>query len=83
MRRVQFAGYLEPMEYGVANTELTCELAYQLERLYYVLSEEANNPDCYRKDTRLSGDMLKTLVVGIYSGGALAAWSNIHSGHSL
>jgi phosphoglucosamine mutase len=61
---------------GVANTELTCELAYQLGKVgAYVLSEEAKQTPriVIGKDTRLSGDMLENaLVAGICSGGALA-----------
>ena len=61
---------------GVANTELTCELAFQLGKAgAYVLSEQGDHVPriVIGKDTRLSGDMLENaLVAGICSGGALA-----------
>lgn len=61
---------------GVANTELTCELAFQLGKAgAYVLSAEASHTPkiVIGKDTRLSGDMLENaLVAGICSGGAIA-----------
>jgi len=61
---------------GVANTELTCEMAYMLGKAgAYVLS--GGNTKVPRilvgKDTRLSGDMLESaLVAGICSAGAQA-----------
>lgn len=59
---------------GVANTELTCELAYKLGRAgAYVLSGENHHKPkiLVGKDTRKSGDMLeKSLVAGICSSGA-------------
>ncbi|MEG1003122.1 MAG: phosphoglucosamine mutase, partial [Clostridium sp.] len=60
---------------GVANTELTAELAYNLGRAgAYVLTEGAHKPKILvAKDTRLSGDMLEAaLVAGILSVGAEA-----------
>lgn len=68
---------------GVANTELTCELAFQLGKAgAYVLSEEAAHAPriVIGKDTRLSGDMLENaLVAGICSGGAMAVCVGIIS----
>ncbi|HOL84547.1 MAG TPA: phosphoglucosamine mutase [Thermoclostridium caenicola] len=59
---------------GVANTELTCELAFKLGKAgAYVLSgEKAHKPRILvGKDTRRSGDMLESaLVAGICSAGA-------------
>ncbi|MGE5415283.1 MAG: phosphoglucosamine mutase [Acidobacteriota bacterium] len=58
---------------GVANRELTPELAYQLGRAgAYVLTLEAKHPRILvGKDTRISGDMLESaLVAGICSTGA-------------
>ncbi|HEY8420274.1 MAG TPA: phosphoglucosamine mutase [Thermoclostridium sp.] len=61
---------------GIANKELTCELAYQLGKASaYVLAEEAKlTPKIViGKDTRRSGDMLeKALIAGICSAGAEA-----------
>ena len=60
---------------GVANTELTAELAYKLGRAgAYVLTEGAHKPKILvAKDTRISGDMLEAaLVAGILSVGAEA-----------
>ena len=60
---------------GVANTELTAELAYNLGRAgAYVLTEGAHKPKILvAKDTRISGDMLgAALVAGILSVGAEA-----------
>ena len=60
---------------GVANTELTAELAYNLGRAgAYVLTEGAHKPKILvAKDTRISGDMLEAaLVAGILSVGAEA-----------
>jgi len=61
---------------GVANTELTCELAFNLGRAAaYVLSEEAEHTPkiIIGKDTRRSGDMLeKAIAAGICSAGAKA-----------
>ncbi len=61
---------------GVANTELTCEMAFQLGKTgAYVLAEEAKHTPqiVIGKDTRRSGDMLENaLVAGICSAGARA-----------
>lgn len=58
---------------GVANTELTCELAYKLGRAgAYVLSKGGSRPKILiGKDSRISGDMLESaLMAGICSVGA-------------
>ncbi len=58
---------------GVANRELTPELAYKLGRAgSYVLAQEFEHPRILvGKDTRLSGDMLEAaLIAGILSTGA-------------
>ena len=60
---------------GIANTELTAELAYSLGRAgAFVLTEGTNKPKILvAKDTRISGDMLEAaLVAGILSVGAEA-----------
>ena len=60
---------------GVANTELTANIAYDLGRAgAYVLIEGAHKPKILvAKDTRISGDMLESaLVSGILSVGAEA-----------
>ncbi|WP_066871430.1 phosphoglucosamine mutase [Clostridium mediterraneense] len=60
---------------GIANTELTAELAYNLGRAgAYVLTQAAHKPKILvAKDTRISGDMLESaLVAGILSVGAEA-----------
>ncbi|MGL5614896.1 MAG: phosphoglucosamine mutase [Sarcina sp.] len=61
---------------GIANTELTAELAYKLGRAgaYVLTGEKAHKPKILvAKDTRLSGDMLEaSLVAGILSVGAEA-----------
>ena len=60
---------------GVANTELTAQLAYNLGRAgAYVLSEGSHKVKILvGKDTRISGDMLESsLVAGILSVGAEA-----------
>lgn len=60
---------------GIANTELTPELAFKLGRAgAYVLTEGAHRPKILiAKDTRISGDMLENaLVAGILSVGAEA-----------
>lgn len=60
---------------GIANTELTAQLAYNLGRAgAYVLTEGAHKPKILvAKDTRISGDMLEAaLVAGILSVGAEA-----------
>ena len=60
---------------GIANTELTSELAFGLGRAgAYVLTEGTHKPKILvAKDTRISGDMLETaLVSGILSVGAEA-----------
>lgn len=58
---------------GIANTELTPELAFSLGKAgAYVLSEEGNRPlILVAKDTRLSGDLIEySLCAGILSMGA-------------
>lgn len=60
---------------GIANSELTAQLAYNLGRAgAYVLTEGAHKPKIIvGKDTRISGDMLESaLVAGILSVGAEA-----------
>ena len=60
---------------GIANTELTSELAYNLGRAgAFVLTEGTHKPKILvAKDTRVSGDMLEAaLVAGILSVGAEA-----------
>ncbi|KRQ87164.1 Phosphoglucosamine mutase [Caloramator mitchellensis] len=60
---------------GIANTELTAELAYKLGRAgAFVLTEGAHKPTIVvGRDTRISGDMLESaLVAGIMSVGAHA-----------
>ncbi|WP_304406131.1 phosphoglucosamine mutase [uncultured Clostridium sp.] len=60
---------------GIANTELTSELAYSLGRAgAFVLTEGTHKPKILvAKDTRISGDMLESaLVAGILSVGAEA-----------
>jgi phosphoglucosamine mutase len=60
---------------GIANTELTAELAYKLGRAgAYVLTEGAHKPTIVvGTDTRISGDMLESaLIAGICSVGAHA-----------
>jgi len=57
---------------GIANTELTCELAYKLGRAGgYVLTQGKKNLKVVvGKDTRMSGDMLEaSLIAGIMSVG--------------
>ena len=59
---------------GIANKELTAELAFKLGRAgAYVLSQESNHKAkiIIGKDTRISGDMLESaLAAGICSIGA-------------
>lgn len=61
---------------GVANEELTCELAFQLGKACaYILAEQSESDPriVIGKDTRRSGDMLeKALIAGICSAGAQA-----------
>jgi phosphoglucosamine mutase len=60
---------------GIANTELTADIAYKLGRAgAYVLTEGAHKPRILvGMDTRISGDMLEAaLVAGILSVGAEA-----------
>ena len=61
---------------GIANTELTGELAFQLGRAAaYVLSDELHHTPriLVGKDTRRSSDMLeKALLAGLCSSGAEA-----------
>ena len=57
---------------GVANTELTCDLAYKLGRAGgYVLAQGKDKVKVIvGKDTRVSGDMLEAaLVAGLMSVG--------------
>ena len=66
---------------GIANTELTCELAYKLGRAgaYVLTRETAHAPKILvGMDTRISGDMLESaLVAGICSVGAHAVIAGI------
>ncbi|WP_432666797.1 phosphoglucosamine mutase [Wukongibacter baidiensis] len=58
---------------GVANTELSCELAYKLGRIgAYILTEGKKKAKILvGKDTRVSGDMLEAaLISGILSAGS-------------
>ncbi|WP_432403656.1 phosphoglucosamine mutase [Wukongibacter sp. M2B1] len=58
---------------GVANTELSCELAYKLGRIgAYILTEGKKRAKILvGKDTRISGDMLEAaLIAGILSAGS-------------
>jgi len=58
---------------GVANTELTCELAYKLGRIgAYILTDgKKKSRIIVGKDTRVSGDMLEAaLIAGILSAGS-------------
>ena len=60
---------------GVANTELTCELAFRLgQASAYVLASDVHRPTILvGRDTRISGEMLESaLVAGICSVGARA-----------
>lgn len=60
---------------GVANTELTAEIAYKLGRAgAYILASETHRPRIVvGMDTRISGDMLESAIVaGICSAGAEA-----------
>ena len=60
---------------GVANSELTAQMAYNLGRAgAYVLTEGTHKPKILvAKDTRISGDMLEAaLIAGILSVGAEA-----------
>ena len=60
---------------GVANTELTCELAYRLGQAAAVFLGESV---VVGKDTRLSGDMLESaLVAGITSAGGTALLAGV------
>lgn len=58
---------------GIANTELTCDLAYKIGRAgAYVLSKQSGEKPVILvgKDTRISGDMLEAaLTAGILSSG--------------
>lgn len=65
---------------GIANTELTCELAYALGRAgAQVLAKGAHKPRILiGRDTRVSGDMLEcALVAGILSTGAIAVTAGV------
>lgn len=60
---------------GIANTELTCELAFRLGQAgAYVLANEVHSPRILiGRDTRISGEMLlNALIAGICSVGAEA-----------
>ena len=60
---------------GVANTELTCDLAFRLGQAgAYVLASDVHRPTILvGRDTRISGEMLESaLVAGICSMGARA-----------
>jgi phosphoglucosamine mutase len=60
---------------GIANTELTCELAFKLGKAgAYILAQQHEKPRILiGKDTRASGDMLEAaLAAGICSAGAEA-----------
>lgn len=60
---------------GVANTELTCEMAY---RLGQAAAEFLGKTIVVGKDTRLSGDMLEAaLVAGITSAGGTALLAGV------
>ena len=50
---------------GIANTELTARIAYNLGRAgAYVLTEGAHKPKILvAKDTRISGDMLESALI--------------------
>lgn len=66
---------------GVANTELTCELAYKLGRAgaYVLTGQDAQKPRILvGKDTRRSSDMLESaLAAGICSAGAQAILAGV------
>ncbi|MBR5467943.1 MAG: phosphoglucosamine mutase [Firmicutes bacterium] len=66
---------------GIANTELTCELAYNLGRAgaFVLTKETAHAPKILvGMDTRISGDMLESaLVAGMCSVGAHAVLAGI------
>lgn len=67
---------------GIANKELTCQLAYKLGRAgAYVLSKGGSKPKILiGKDSRISGDMLESaLVSGICSVGADACSAGVIS----
>lgn len=58
---------------GVANTELTCDLAYKLGRIgaYILTNGKKKAKILVGKDTRISGDMLEAaLISGILSAGS-------------
>lgn len=60
---------------GIANTELTCDIAFRLgQASAYVLASDVHRPTIMvGRDTRLSGEMLESaLVAGICSMGARA-----------
>ena len=60
---------------GIANTELTCEMAFRLgQASAYVLASDVRRPTILvGRDTRISGEMLESaLVAGICSVGARA-----------
>ena len=60
---------------GIANRDLTCELAYRLgQASAYVLASDVSRPTILvGRDTRISGEMLEcALVAGVCSVGARA-----------
>ena len=72
---------------GIANTELTCDLAFRLgQASAYVLASDVHRPTILvGRDTRLSGEMLESaLVAGICSVGARGAGGGAaHPRHRL
>ena len=65
---------------GVANTELTCDLAFRLgQASAYVLASDVHRPTILvGRDTRISGEMLESaLVAGICSVGARAVLADV------
>ena len=71
---------------GIANRELTPELAYRLGRAgSYVLAQEFSHPRILvGKDTRISGDMLEAaLVAGICSMGASVFRAGVVPTHAV
>lgn len=61
---------------GIANKDLTCELAYKIGRAAtYVLTKDKENPHIViGKDTRISGDMLEAALVS----GACSVGVNVY-----
>ena len=66
---------------GIANTDLTCQLAYNVGRAgAYVLTKQMNHAPriLVAKDTRISGDMLEmSIAAGICSVGAHAIFAGV------